>query len=185
MNLVRVNDSMFLRRMEREDIASVREILAGAFDSERLGDEVAEDLRAHCDRGQHGLALDHQREAVPTEYWVLQEAGGGPPLCITGLYRFEWAWDRCFWLGWFAVAPDRMNQGIGSAALQTVLRIARAKGCEVFKVETGRGSRAIPFYKRHGFVEEAVLRRHYSRDLDAQVLARDMEDIVPAEVETD
>ncbi len=178
LNNVIVNESLSLRRLHRPDIDTMREIVAGAFESKSLGDEVAETLRHYCDSGRELLDLDEQTtEPLPSEYWALVNLEAGEPLGVCGLYRFAWAWEKSFWLGWFAVAPRLQGQGLGTTMLQTLFKVARTKGCEVFKVETGRGSRATDFYKKVGFMEEGVLSRHYSQTLDATVLSRDLTDI--------
>jgi ribosomal protein S18 acetylase RimI-like enzyme len=182
---VRVGDDLLLRRLAEGDIPAVRTVLSGAFESEQLGQEVGSRLEDYCVSGQAGLTLDEQvRESLPTEYWVMVETGG-EVLGICGLYRFSWAWKRSFWLGWFAVAPSRQNRGMGAIMLTTLLRIARSKGCQVFKVETGKGGKATAFYKKLGFVEEGVLSRHYSQNLDALVLSRDLSDVLPLDTGTE
>jgi len=173
-----VSASLMLQRFRQDQIDPIRAIVAGAFDSEALAEEVAHTLRCYCESGRALLELDEQTdEPLPTEYWIMVDLDTMTPLGICGLYRFAWAWEKSFWLGWFAVTPDRHGQGLGTDMLQTLFRIARSKGCEVFKVETGRGSRATQFYKKMGFTEEGVLSRHYSQTLDATVLSRDMADI--------
>jgi N-acetylglutamate synthase-like GNAT family acetyltransferase len=174
---VRMGDDLLLRRFVHKDIPAVRTILTGAFESVQLGQEVGSRLEDYCASGQAALTLDEQvHESLPTEYWVMVESGG-QVLGICGLYRFGWAWKRSFWLGWFAVDPTRQNRGLGTTMLTTLLRIARTKGAEVFKVETGYGGKATAFYKKLGFLEEGVLSRHYSQNLDALILSRDLSDV--------
>jgi GNAT superfamily N-acetyltransferase len=177
---VPVSASLILVRYQAGQQEAIRAIVAGAFDSQLLGDEVAHTLECYSKSGRADLELDQQTtEPLPTEYWTLIDVETKWPLGLCGLYRFAWAWEKSFWLGWFAVSSELHGQGLGTAMLQTLFQIARSKGCEVFKVETGRGSKATQFYKKMGFTEEGTLSRHYSQTLDATVLSRDLSDIEP------
>ena len=175
---VTVNTGYVLRRLRAPDIETVGRIVAGAFGSEEIGEEVTTMMRHYCASGRADLDLDEQEtEPLPSEYWVLEDIRGGKLFGISGLYRFAWAWKRSFWLGWFAVSAEEHGKGLGTLMLQSLLRIAKTKGCEVCKVETARGGRATRFYERNGFAVEGILSKHYSSQLDAQVLSRSMEDI--------
>jgi N-acetylglutamate synthase-like GNAT family acetyltransferase len=169
-----------LRRLETGDIEAVREIVAGAFNSPDLGEKVAVYFDDYCRSGLDRLTLDQQpHESVPVEYWVLTDTVSGEVIGLCGLYRFRWAWTQSLWLGWTAIAPYLQSRGVGAAMLMTLMRIARARGAEVFKVETPLGGRAVSFYKKLGFIEEGILSKHYDADMDALVLSRDMSDITP------
>lgn len=138
-------------------------------------------LRLYVASGLVGIPLTNQPdEALPREYFAIVGDDADPELIggVTGLYRLgTWTWPGNLWLGWTAVAPTLQGRGVGTAALQAVIRLARTRGAERLKVETDLGGRATQFYKRNGFVEEARLIDHYGRSADTLVLSRGLLDV--------
>ncbi len=57
------------------------------------------------------------------------------------------------------IAADRRGQGIGTVLLSRVEDICRREGCHKISLKTYSNSEAQRFYKRQGYVVEAVLRR--------------------------
>jgi ribosomal protein S18 acetylase RimI-like enzyme len=61
------------------------------------------------------------------------------------------------------VYPRVRGQGVGSALVQAVMSRCAAKGCREISVSTmPDNTRALAFYWRHGFTDEAILlERHF------------------------
>jgi predicted GNAT family N-acyltransferase len=55
-------------------------------------------------------------------------------------------------IGRMAVLKSWRGRGVGSALLETLLRLARDRG--IRRVRLNAQSRAVAFYRRHGFVTE-------------------------------
>lgn len=67
------------------------------------------------------------------------------------------AGDSCL-LEELVVARGMRRHGIGSALLEELIRRAEKRGCTEISVSTMRDNqRAIAFYRRHGFTDEALL----------------------------
>ena len=63
-----------------------------------------------------------------------------------------------------AVACDWRRRGVGTALLQAVVAVARERGAHKVALQAWpHNNAAIALYRRAGFVEEGVLRRHYRR----------------------
>lgn len=170
--------SIRLRPLLPGDVDRVVEIAALAFQSEGVAAEVRSTLELYVKRGLVGVPLNQQAdEALPREYFAIlrDEAAAELVAGITGLYLLgTWPWPGNLWLGWTAVDPAFQGHGVGSAALQAVMRVARSRGAERLKVETESGGRATGFYLHNGFAVEATLTAHYGRGADATILSRSL-----------
>ena len=169
-----------IRPMHRADIPATREMVAAAFSSFELGDEVEHQLEVYCGCLLDSLPLEEQRDGLPREYYsIVQVAGTKEHIVgLAGLYRFGlWTWEKIWWIGWFCISPDHQAAGLGGEALEFLMRLARSRGAELLKVETPAGGRAVQFYEKNGFHREAVLKQHYSADLDAEVLTRSLDGV--------
>lgn len=75
--------------------------------------------------------------------------------------------DRMWNLYFIAVTPNRQGAGIGGVLLSRVEADLRGRGADVAQVlvvetsSTDRYARTREFYPRHGYVEEARIRRFY------------------------
>ena len=177
---VPLGEQYSIRPLHRADIPPTREMVAAAFGSFELGDEVEHQLEVYCGCLLDSLRLEEQRDGLPREYYSIVQAVGAREQIVglAGLYRFGlWTWEKIWWLGWFGISPEHQAAGLGGEALEFLMRLARYRGAELLKVETPAGGRAIQFYEKHGFHREAVLKHHYSADLDAEVLTRSLLDV--------
>lgn len=167
--------SVRLAHLVAEDIEPVVEIARAAFASDAVADEVRSMLALYVQSGLAGVPLIEQSaQALPREYFtIVMDREPERIAGVTGLYRLgTWTWPGNLWLGWTAVAPELQGRGLGTAALEAVMRHAQASGAQRLKVETEAGGRAVRFYARNGFVEEARLIAHYGPSADAVVLSR-------------
>jgi len=64
-------------------------------------------------------------------------------------------------LGAFVVGKGCRGKGIGSALVKECESIARKKGCAKLWLFAFPDGAAYKFYKKHGFIEEARLKRHF------------------------
>jgi len=61
-----------------------------------------------------------------------------------------------------AVHPASRRRGVGSAALEELMRIAKAKGVTAFTLEVrGSDAAAISFYEKHGYATEGARKDYY------------------------
>lgn len=171
----------YMRRLQHDDIIPVKHIVEEAFASASIGEIVTQTMVDYCNTGCHQLAIEDQpHQSVPVEYWVVVDEYSLSGLC--GIYRFNWAWEKSFWVAWFAIAPTFQKQGLGRATLSTMAKIARAKGCEVLKVETALNGKALGFYEHFGFKCEGIITKHYGPITDAAILSLELQSLdVPIE----
>jgi ribosomal protein S18 acetylase RimI-like enzyme len=175
--------STILRRLQLADIPEITELIASAFASQDLGQDVSRHLAGYASSDQCSALITEQTSFhLPAEYWVAVDTNTDKLIALSGIYRFWWTSRECLWLGWFCVEPSRQQEGIGSAVIRQTMAIARARGAGVFKVETDVDSTAAHFYEKQRFVREAVLTGHYSGGKDALILTRTLLDIQVVEI---
>ncbi len=90
---------------------------------------------------------------------LVAEAGG----TVIGQAHLDFAPYGVASLG-MAVAPDWRRRGVGTALLNAAVAVARERGAHKVALQAWpHNAAAIALYRRAGFVEEGVLRRHYRR----------------------
>ena len=108
-----------------------------------------------------GVRLAHYRESLEREDAALFVAvGDGEVVGQLGIGLQPYGVGE---LGMLVAAGWR-GRGVGSALLEAGLRWARQAGAHKVALQVwphNRAARAL--YRKHGFVEEGVLRRHYPR----------------------
>ncbi len=173
MSVIQIDDSLLLRRLELSDISALQHVISGAFNSMDLGEEVARRLSLYCSSGQSQTRLtDQQDQQIPCEYWVLEGTCEHDCIGVCGLYRANWWWEGCLWLGWLAVDPSKQGHGYGTSMLNALITIARSRGASVLKVETSADGPATRFYLKMGFSVEGRLAQLYSANTDGVVMSR-------------
>jgi RimJ/RimL family protein N-acetyltransferase len=122
------------------------------------GEAWRDDLR-------HRLA---ERMAEPGSHVYLvaeaeADAGAGAGGAIVGQAGLDLAPYGVASLG-MAVARDWRRRGVGSALVDAAVAAARERGAHKVSLQVWpHNTAAIALYRRAGFVEEGVLRRHYRR----------------------
>jgi ribosomal protein S18 acetylase RimI-like enzyme len=102
-------------------------------------------------------------------HWLVSEADGGA-VVGAAYYAPEPFSDRMWNLYFISVTPARQGRGVGGTLINRVEDELRQRGpadAQVLIVETSstdQYARTREFYPKHGFVEEARIRRFYGPD---------------------
>jgi GNAT superfamily N-acetyltransferase len=93
------------------------------------------------------------KRSRPLDYWqVFLLRAKTQIIGVSGLYRQPGMPSHVCWLGWFAIRPQFRRQGLGSAAIHAICRIARGAGSIELWVYTGcHDDVARSFYLSLGF----------------------------------
>ena len=112
--------------------------------------------------------------SLAAHHWLVSEAADGTVLGAA-YYAPEPFADRMWNLYFIAVSPIRQGSGIGGALIQRLESDLLERGpdhAQVLIVETSSTDQYAltrQFYPKHGFVEEARIRRFYGPDDDKVV----------------
>ena len=112
--------------------------------------------------------------SLPDHHFLVHEADDGTVIGAA-YYAPEPFSDRMWNLYFIAVSPSQQGQGIGGALIDHVeaeLHRAGPDAAQVLVVETSstdQYARTREFYPKHGYVEEARIRRFYGPDDDKVV----------------
>ena len=115
------DEKLLFQRHEDSEATQVAELLA---------EEIA---------SRHG-----PRDETPLSIQT-RDADGALIYGINGVIHWRWLYVRHFW-----VAPERRAQGLGTALMAEVERLAREKGCVGIYLDTFEEG-AARFYERSGF----------------------------------
>ena len=95
---------------------------------------------------EHGLPLEQERDALdPLSVHVLARDADGAPIGTGRLTPRHT-------IGRMAVLPGWRGHGVGSALLDTLLRLGRQRGWREVRLDAHAD--AVPFYLRHGFAPD-------------------------------
>jgi ribosomal protein S18 acetylase RimI-like enzyme len=145
---------MTIRTVGSMDIDTIRAI---AIETEMFGADDAGFVDEVVTGILDGSLHDH--------HFVVHEVDGA--VIGAAYYAPEPFSDRLWNLYFIAVSPSRQGQGIGGALLDHVeaqLRRAGPDAAQVLIIETSSTdhyARTREFYPKHGYVEEARIRRFY------------------------
>ena len=143
-----------VRRARREDVDALVELFVAVVDEERwLGAEPPVDPAAQRERFlEHvdGSAKGASVVAVAGEEIVGHARVDLAPYNVTGL--------------WMMVAAPWRGRGVGGALVDAIVEASRELGAHKVALQVWPHNQAARrLYRRHGFVEEGLLRRHYRR----------------------
>ncbi|HEX2048992.1 MAG TPA: GNAT family N-acetyltransferase [Acidimicrobiales bacterium] len=143
-----------VRRARPEDVDAIVDLFVAVVDEGRwLGTEPPVD-RA----GQRERFLEHIDGAARGAS-VVAVAGDE----IVGHARVDLAPYNVAGLG-MMVHPGWRGRGVGGALVDTIIEASRQLGAHKIALQVWpHNQAALRLYRRHGFVEEGVLRRHYPR----------------------
>ena len=65
---------------------------------------------------------------------------------------FSICYGKTGWIGLLIVNPERRGQGVGSVLMQTAINYLQRAGAETIRLDAAE--KAVPLYKRLGFIEE-------------------------------
>jgi ribosomal protein S18 acetylase RimI-like enzyme len=93
------------------------------------------------------------RRATPLDFWrVMLIRRGSDAVGISGLYRQPGMENSVLWIGWFGIRPAFRRSGLGRAAIEKLVEVARRNHCRQLWVYTGATDKiAILFYQSLGF----------------------------------
>ena len=153
MNGASAAAGVVVRPARPEDLAGVVDLLvAVAAEGRWIGTEAPVDREARL--AWFRQALDHDGQAL-----FVALAGGE----VVGQLGLELRPYRVADLG-MAVAARWRGRGVGSRLLQAGVEWARSVGSHKVSLQVWPHNRAARnLYRKFGFVEEGVLRRHYPR----------------------
>ena len=145
---------VLVRRARPEDVDAIVDLFVAVVDEERwLGTEPPVDRAAQRER-----FLEHIDGSAPGAS-VVAVAGEE----IVGHARVDLAPYNVAGLGMMVDARWR-GRGVGGALVEAIVEAARELGAHKVALQVWPHNEAgLRLYRRHGFVEEGVLRRHYPR----------------------
>ena len=149
---------MNIRAAVRADIEAIKTI---AVETDMFSPDDAGFVDGAVTGSLDGTLEDHR--------WLVSETAGGTVIGAA-YYAPEPFSDRMWNLYFIAVTPARQGGGVGAALINRVESELRQRGpgdAQVLIVETSSTDQYAmtrEFYPKHGFVEEARIRRFYGPD---------------------
>ena len=110
--------------------------------------------------GEHMVYVDEKRKRL---------------VGVAGYHRGEEEAVTVYWIGWIYVHREFSRRGIGTALMNQVLSRVRTLGGRKIYTDTSSlqsYNAAVAFYKRCGFLLEAVMKDYYRDGEDCLLLAR-------------
>lgn len=75
------------------------------------------------------------------------------------------------------ISPSHQRQGVGQLLIQEIEKVLATKKARLLLVETSSHvdfSAARAFYKKQGFINEAIIRNYYDVNEDKLIFTKDM-----------
>ena len=146
-------------RLEKNDDIRIARISKNAYN--KFVDKAIKSFFCDAFGAKHGL--DHYKTFTFKEKSILISAKDNGT--IIGALKLRISRTTAN-IGAFVVVKDKRGSGIGSKLIEESIEIAKARGCEKVWLFTMPALAAYKFYKKHGFTEEARLKRHFGgRDM--------------------
>jgi ribosomal protein S18 acetylase RimI-like enzyme len=127
----------------------------------------------------HGWELRYVSGQLTAAQRLAADPDGRVLVALTGNQMVGFAsvqvhqWNRLAQLHGLAVHPARLRGGIASQLVAEAERFARTRGARGVQVDTPvTNQRARGFYRANGHVEDYVMTRYYSDDLDGVTLVK-------------
>jgi ribosomal protein S18 acetylase RimI-like enzyme len=158
-----IADGLSIRKVKKQDLKAILDLIR---QHQKYDVEFAKRYYAMYFQGDKMIEEDEVFVAV-----IRSEIVG-----VIGYCRDYLSTDYSYWLGWFMVSQQYRRQKIGSrlfARVEKELKRYPSIGRLFVTTEAGN-TRAISFYKKHGFTREGLLKDYYADGENEMILGKNL-----------